>query len=236
MSEIAVVEQREAFLPRITEKAIEELKTQYDMFRELQKRVLEPGIDYGWPAGRKSVDQKPSLYKSGAEKITRLFGLVPRFELIEKTEEDDFIKYMFKCTLYTPKGIVVGEGFGAANSREKNHWKKEPWANQNAILKIAKKRAHVDAVLTGLGASNVFTQDLEDMEDEIDSEISATEPQIKKLHVLFKEYGELTGRNPKEVKESVKMKYGVQHINELTKHQASEVIEMLQRYIEKHKE
>lgn len=33
----------------------------------------------------------------------------------------------------------------------------------NTVLKMAKKRAHVDAVLTATGASDIFTQDMEDL-------------------------------------------------------------------------
>lgn len=35
----------------------------------------------------------------------------------------------------------------------------------NTVLKMAKKRAHVDAVLTATAASDLFTQDVEDMQD-----------------------------------------------------------------------
>jgi hypothetical protein len=35
----------------------------------------------------------------------------------------------------------------------------------NTVLKMAKKRAFVDAVLTGTAASSIFGQDLEDVED-----------------------------------------------------------------------
>lgn len=37
----------------------------------------------------------------------------------------------------------------------------------NTVLKMAKKRAHVDAVLTATAASDIFTQDIEDMPTEI---------------------------------------------------------------------
>ena len=37
----------------------------------------------------------------------------------------------------------------------------------NTILKMAKKRAFVDAILTVTGASRIFTQDIEDMVDEV---------------------------------------------------------------------
>lgn len=37
----------------------------------------------------------------------------------------------------------------------------------NTVLKMAKKRAHVDATLTATAASDIFTQDIEDMEEVI---------------------------------------------------------------------
>jgi hypothetical protein len=37
----------------------------------------------------------------------------------------------------------------------------------NTVLKMAKKRAHVDAILTATGASDIFTQDIEDMPEVI---------------------------------------------------------------------
>ncbi|HEX4455690.1 MAG TPA: hypothetical protein VH143_32740 [Kofleriaceae bacterium] len=43
----------------------------------------------------------------------------------------------------------------------------------NTVLKMAKKRAFVDAVLTTLGASDLFTQDLEDLVTEVDRETPA---------------------------------------------------------------
>ena len=240
MSEVVTVssvENNGGFLPKISEKAIEELKRQYDMFRELQRRVLEEGVDYGWPAGKR--EGKPSLYKSGAEKLTRLFNLVPNFETLKLVEDENFIEYIFKCVLKTPNGLIVGEGFGAANSREKAHWRRDPWANQNTILKMAKKRAHVDAVLTGLGASNVFTQDIEDYEEvDVEEDLSeppATEAQIRKIHVALKEYCELSGKDMEVVKQNIKKNFGVEHINELTKRQASELIEQLEKYIQKHR-
>jgi hypothetical protein len=151
---------------RVDDRAIMQLKTQYDMFRKLQEQVLEDGVDYGYPARRRDKFQKPSLYKSGAEKLTRLFNLIPKFEIIDVAKNKNYVMYEFKCSLYTQSGQLIGEGFGSCNSEEKDGWKKNPLKYQNNIMKIAKKRAHVDATLTGLGASNVFTQDIEDMDEE----------------------------------------------------------------------
>jgi hypothetical protein len=46
----------------------------------------------------------------------------------------------------------------------------------NTVLKMAKKRALVDAVLTVLGASDIFTQDIEDMEPQTTQQVRKPEP------------------------------------------------------------
>lgn len=167
--------QQQNILMYITDDMVNALKQRYDMFRKLQKEVLEENIDYGFPAGQKSPDQKPSLYKSGAEKLSQLFGLVPEFIELKSVEERNFVMYKFRCELRTQDGRVVGIGYGVATSDEKAHWKQNPLGNANTIIKIAKKRSHVDAVLNGLGASNVFTQDLEDYEPEQINTVQATQ-------------------------------------------------------------
>jgi hypothetical protein len=46
----------------------------------------------------------------------------------------------------------------------------------NTILKMAKKRAQVDAVITATAASDIFTQDIEDLPDEVVAEIVGRSP------------------------------------------------------------
>lgn len=43
----------------------------------------------------------------------------------------------------------------------------EPSDLANTVLKMAKKRAQIDFTLTALGASDIFTQDIEDLPDEL---------------------------------------------------------------------
>ncbi|MEM4500586.1 MAG: hypothetical protein QW512_00450 [Thermofilaceae archaeon] len=243
MSKELELREKETLL--VTKEDIARLKQQYDMFRELQKQVLEEDVDYGYPSGKKAPGQKPSLYKSGAEKLTRLFNLTPQFEVVEKVERDDFIMYTFKCVLIAPSGRVVGEGYGSCNSKEKKGWAENPWAFQNNILKIAKKRAHVDAVLTGLGASNVFTQDLEDME-EIEEEHKAPEKPAEKPKVeekatptqvnylldLVNNAAEVLQKSSEELLEEIRDRYGVFTVAELTKSQASEIITELKKIVQ----
>lgn len=197
--ELEVKQEKE--LLQIDDEAIKNIKHQYDLFRKLQKEVLEENVDYGFPVKRHTESQKPSLYKSGAEKLIRLFNLTPEFEIIKEIEAERFIMYKFVCRLKTQNEHIIGIGYGACNSKEKDGWNKNPWVFQNSILKIAKKRSLVDAVLTGLGASNVFTQDLEDMEEE--------PKQVNTYHVvkdmaakqLYKEKSELWQLMKKRAKE-----------------------------------
>jgi Uri superfamily endonuclease len=240
MSEVEV--KKEGFLPRISIGDIRELKQQYDLFRKLQQEVLENGIDYGYPAGKRSPEEKPSLYKSGAEKLTRLFNLTPRFELLKVVEEEDFVMYTFKCTLQTQNGFIVGEGFGSCNSREKRHWSENPLANANTILKMAKKRAHVDAVLTGLGASNVFTQDIEDLVEEepaqkpSKSTKNATQNQLRYLENLLAQLAQKKRQRKEHYIEYIKKAEGVDDLSELSKEKASELIDRIQKALEEPEE
>jgi hypothetical protein len=239
MSELEV--KREGFLPRISLEDIRELKSQYDLFRKLQRDVLEEGIDYGFPAGRRSPEQKPSLYKSGAEKLLRLFNLSPSFEIISEKETDDFIMYKFKCILRSATGRPIGEGYGACNSREKQGWNANPWAFQNNILKMAKKRSLVDAVLTGLGASNVFTQDLEDMEDVPTQNEQDTKPvprqnaskkQIDYLLDLIDKLAKKQRTKKEHLFEFIYKAENISDLSQLSREKASELIERISKKLE----
>ena len=55
------------------------------------------------------------------------------------------------------QGQVVGQGRGVAELRETS------MTSANMAVKMAEKRAYVDAVLRAAGLSQYFTQDLEDM-------------------------------------------------------------------------
>ncbi|RYG47370.1 hypothetical protein EON79_07550 [bacterium] len=72
-------------------------------------------------------------------------------------------RYVIRCRLFF-NGTEVGQGVGSCSSLESKYIR-SPRDNENTILKMGKKRAYVDAVLTTLGLSDRFTQDVEDMRD-----------------------------------------------------------------------
>lgn len=129
-------------------------------FQQIVQQALKPGHDYGIIPGT----EKPSLFKPGAEKIVMLMGLSSRFDIMDKVEDYDqgFFTYNIRCVL-SRNGLDICEGVGNCNSRETKYIKADPYTIANTILKMAKKRAYVDASLSVASLSDIFTQDIEDL-------------------------------------------------------------------------
>lgn len=139
-------------------------------------------------------------------------------ETIEDYDKE-FFSYNIRCTLFR-NGQPVAQGVGSCNSKEKKYRYinvdkiPENYVGQseeitdkygrvkykinnsdvcslvNTILKMAKKRSFIDAVLQVASLSEVFTQDIEDMGDFIQQEQDATLTleQAKNLKLDFGKY------------------------------------------------
>lgn len=133
--------------------------------------------------------------------------------------DKEFFSYNIRCTLFR-NGQPVAQGVGSCNSKEKKYryinvdkipenyvGQSEEFTDKygrvkykinnpdicslvNTILKMAKKRAFIDAVLQVASLSEVFTQDIEDMGDFIQQEQDATLTleQAKNLKLNFGKY------------------------------------------------
>ncbi len=124
---------------------------------------MKAGVDYGTITivgkSGKEYTSKPSLFKPGSEKFCSLLHLRPTFVRDDETWEMAGKRanlFCYKCILLDQKDRVIGEGRGAADLNEKASW------TINNAVKIAEKRAQIDAVLRTGGLSDFFTQDLED--------------------------------------------------------------------------
>lgn len=141
----------------------------YEKLTKFVQESLREGEHYGsvtkYRDGKK--ENKPCLYKGGAELINKEAQLIPDYEIIlEKVDFDQpFFAYAIKTTLYR-EGMKVSEGFGACSSKEKKYLseKQDQYFIWNTVLKIAKKRSYVDATVTAWGLSGIFSQDMEDLE------------------------------------------------------------------------
>ena len=140
-----------------------EVTRRTQMLRAFVREQMVEGEDYGVVPG----GTKPTLFKPGAEKLNAVFGLSPLVEVTNREEnwDDGFVSYEIKVTLFNKRSEKVdAEGIGSCNSRERKYKNQDAANIANTILKMAKKRALVDATLSATRASGMFTQDLEDMD------------------------------------------------------------------------
>lgn len=149
----------------LEDKDIEQAQFIFSAIREYVKRNLQEKIDYGTIP---YCGNKPVLFKPGAEKLCRLFKLRPTFDLVDKIidYQSPLFHYHFRCNLYR-FGELVGQADGLASSKERKFDRTDKkgiydYSVVNTIMKMAQKRALVAAVLIVCGASEYFTQDLDD--------------------------------------------------------------------------
>lgn len=76
-----------------------------------------------------------------------------------------YIKQEYEATTESRRRIKFSEWKGKL--QEQMEVRTEPADLANTVLKMAKKRAQIDLTLTGLAASDCFTQDIEDMPAEV---------------------------------------------------------------------
>lgn len=195
MSDLITVEQPGKLTPVYSPQDLFKLKKDLD---NIIRENLVDNVDYGVIPGTRG---KPSLWKSGAEKIAIAFGLKPDYEIVDTTIDHTIeltytkqqwndktrrkeattgtalglYRYVIKCNLRNHSGHFLGSGMGICSSLE-TKYADRPRDSENTINKMAQKRAFVAAILNSLGLSTVFTQDVEDQMDLSKKEESAARP------------------------------------------------------------
>ena len=124
------------------------------------KSALIKDQDYG-AILIKGKPSKSSLFKPGAEKICGMLGIIPTFPNLHRYEEmalsgKEIKTIILKCELTNSDGKVIASGIGAREVGQDN-------GDINKSLKMSSKSAHIDATLRAAGLSEIFTQDIEDM-------------------------------------------------------------------------
>lgn len=161
--EIITVESRQVSDIRVSEKSIAEMKQRISLMQSFVSDQLINDIngDFAKIPGT----HKNTLLKPGAEKLCLLFNLGFKFEIISQTIDFaiDEVSFLIKCQVYR-KGDKenVGEYMGYCSNQEKKYKHQASTDIVNTILKMAQKRAFVGATISATGASDYFTQDLED--------------------------------------------------------------------------
>lgn len=195
---------------------VADVKGQVNLIQHIMKEVMKDGDHFGAIPG---CGPKPTLLKSGAEKLamTFRFAVDPQVEILDLPNYHR--EYRIRVGITNSAGEFLGAGVGCCSTLEgkfrfrtgptvvsdnvvpKAYWdmkKTDPAQAQkiiggpgfttkkgengiwyiatqgekcehdnpadywNTVLKMAKKRALVDAILTVTAASDIFTQDIED--------------------------------------------------------------------------
>lgn len=164
-------------------------------FQLIIQNTLKPNMDFGVIPGT----TKPTLLKPGAEKILMLMGLTSEYHVTERIQDYDkgFFAFTVRCELYK-NGQKITEGVGHCNTKEKKYVNQDAYTLANTCLKMAKKRAQIDATLTVASLSEVFTQDIEDMQEFIQSEQIETMTPEDAAAIKIR-FGKFKGKTLKEI-------------------------------------
>lgn len=110
---------------------IHRLKYQVQLVQQAMKEVMVSDVHYGIIPGTK----KPTLYKSGAEKLCLLFRLRPSFKCEERDLGAGHKQYTFECQLHDAKGGYIGQGVGSCSTLEaKYRWRRGEGVNTGKSL------------------------------------------------------------------------------------------------------
>ncbi|WP_174520718.1 hypothetical protein [Alicyclobacillus shizuokensis] len=209
-------------------------------FQTVVQKTLKAKHDYGVIPGT----EKPTLLKPGAEKILMLMGLSSSYEVVDKVQDYDggFFAFTVRCLL-SRNGLLITEGVGHANTREKRYTSHkegksppDPYTLANTVLKMAKKRALVDAALTVASLSDIFTQDLEDIDMDAgggrtkhSNHSSGGRPATDKQLNFISRKAKAKGISDADLDAFVQAQLG-KHVDELTSKEASAIIDALDSY------
>ena len=173
--------------------SVSNIRQRIQAVQEVMRGVMKDGTHFGTIPGT----PKPSLWKPGAEILSLTFRLAPILD--SRVVADDlecewaytaykrdgsivegncvgFFEVEASCTISNLDGAPLSRCSARCNNREKQYRSLSLFEIRNTVQKMAEKRAFVSAVLLATGASDIFTQDLEDL-----PELVRPQPEIKAL-------------------------------------------------------
>lgn len=172
---VAIAEQS-GLSVQITDRALEQYQKQINSIKAFVKNNLTENVDYGKIPGT----PKNTLLKPGAEKLQKLFMLGTR--IVNREREIDrqsgFAMFSYTVEVYSlQNGNVICQCEGSANTEEKKNRNREVADLLNTLQKMAQKRAFVGAIIAAVGASDFFTQDMDDTDTTTKGQAKAQEAQ-----------------------------------------------------------
>ena len=102
--------------------SVEQAVQRYRATAKLVSEAMEKDRDYGIIPG---TGNKPTLLKPGAEKLTTFFGLRSRFVLLDKLEDWDAGRFMYRyaCELWSGDMLIASTEASANSMEKKYRWR-----------------------------------------------------------------------------------------------------------------
>ena len=181
------------------------VRSQVNQIQYLMQDVLQKGTHYDTIIG---CGDRPVLLQPGAEKIALMFRFVPKYEITKEDLGDNHREYDVTCNLLNEEGSIVGIGMGLCSTMEKKYRYRKDWQTKatvenediadlwNTVLKMAKKRAFVDAVRSTTAASDIFTQDIE--EAPMQPQPTHEQTDLSEIRALYKEWCKASRVSPQD--------------------------------------
>jgi hypothetical protein len=165
--------------------SVADIRKRTHAVQEVMKGVMKEGTHFGTIPGT----PKPSLWKAGAEVLCMTFRLAPMLESHVTVDDPEgewtysghrrdgapivgncvgFFEVEAVCTIHGPGGDPLSRCSSRCNNREAKYRGLSLYDVRNTVQKMAEKRAFVSAVLMATGASDIFTQDIEDFPELIE--------------------------------------------------------------------
>ena len=173
--EIQIIEQEPKSLTvdQRTTLTAQDIINSVSLVKQVSDAVMKPGVHFGTIPG---CGSKPTLLKPGAEMLAMTFRLAPKYEVTIKDFPNGHREYSVVTILtHMISGQLFGQGLGSCSTMESKYRYRKFGGNRveneniadtyNTVLKMAKKRSFVDAVLNATSASDMFTQDVEDIKE-----------------------------------------------------------------------
>lgn len=182
-NEVIELPQEQQTALALTRDSVDQLKNNRTLLMEYVKSQLRNEVDFGIVPGT----PKPSLFKPGSEKLRTLFGLQTETKMVDKDldRQGNFAMFTYRTEVRDKYGNLLTTCEGSCNSQEKKYKERKiyKWNDQarrkeevgveptpvcdvlNTLQKMAQKRSFVGAIILATGASDFFTQDIDDPTD-----------------------------------------------------------------------
>ena len=225
---------------------VDVVNAQMSKLKGLVRSSLKAGLDYGVIPG---TGKKPTLLQPGAEKIALMLGITLRHDVTTSQLPGDHREVtVVSHAVLRRTGEEVGDGIGLCSTMESKYRYRKDWKHKvngrpgvienrdvadvyNTVLKMAEKRADIDCVKRVAGASEFFTQDLEDMPD-YEMQTPSAPPaapavDVQPIRDRFKQWCAATGHGPKDGMGAILAQVGAISMQELTQEQVAQAVTLM---------